>query len=280
MAIAPFLAMTAAEMRNCSVFPEKIAWMACHFSPYGTGLSNLPKNLPAGSLLMVDDITPPHGHDPVLIAEQLSMCVESLQCCGVLLDFQRPGCDETKVIAKQLTKVLPCPVAVSDSYADDLACTVFLPTVPPSVPLEEHLFPWKGRKIWLETGLDGEVLTLTEQGCNLIPLPYPNYEADGFSDTGLHCHYTIETNEKAARFTLWRTKEDLEALLEEAEKSGIVGCVGLYQELQRLSLPPGEGGPKGRMRDRAHRKYGISLPRLHNGEIPARFPHQSKIKDF
>ena len=64
MAIAPFLAMTGAEMRNNSVLPDKIAWMACHFSPYGTGLSNLPKNLPAGSLLMVDDITPPHGHDP------------------------------------------------------------------------------------------------------------------------------------------------------------------------------------------------------------------------
>ena len=59
------------------------------------------------------------------------------------------------------------------------------------------------------------------------------------SRTQLHCHYTIETNEKAARFTLWRTKEDLEALLEEAEKSGIVGYVGLYQELQRLSLPLG-----------------------------------------
>ena len=245
MAIAPFLAMTGAEMRNNSVLPEKIAWMACHFSPYGTGLSNLPKHLPAGSLLMVDDITPPRGHDPVLIAEQLSMCVESLQCCGVLLDFQRAGCDETKVIAKQLTKVLPCPVAVSASYADNLSCPVFLPPVPPSVPLEEHLFPWKGREIWLETGLDGEVLTLTEQGCNVIPLPYPNYEADGFSDAQLHCHYTIETNEKNARFTLWRTKEDLEALLEEAEKSGIVGCVGLYQELQRLSLPPGGRWPEG-----------------------------------
>ena len=233
MAIAPFLAMTGAEMRNNSVLPEKIAWMACHFSPYGTGLSNLPKNLPAGSLLMVDDITPPHGHDPVLIAEQLSMCVESLQCCGVLLDFQRPGCDETKVIAKQITKALPCPVTVSASYADDLYCPVFLPPVPPSVPPEEYLLPWKGREIWLEAGLEGELLTLTEQGCKVISLTYSNTEADGYSDQGLCCHYTIETNEKAARFTLWRTMEDCYALFEKAASLGVVQIVGLFQEFHQ-----------------------------------------------
>ena len=71
MAIAPFLAMTGAEMRNNSFLPEKIAWMACHFSPYGLGLSNLPRSLPPGSLLMVDDITPIGKHDPSIILDQL-----------------------------------------------------------------------------------------------------------------------------------------------------------------------------------------------------------------
>ena len=231
MAIAPFLAMTGAEMRNNSVLPEKIAWMACHFSPYGAGLSNLPKNLPAGSLLMVDDITPPHGHDPHLIAEQLSMCVEFLQCCGVLLDFQRPGYDETIVIVKQLTEVLPCPVAVSACYAKQFDCPVFLPPVPPSVPLEEYLLPWKGREIWLEAGLEGELLTLTEQGCNVISLTYSDTETDSFFDQELYCHYTIETNEKAARFTLWRTMEDLNHLLKKTEELGVVQSVGLFQEI-------------------------------------------------
>ena len=202
MAIAPFLAMTAAEMYGFSTLPPKIAWMACHFSPYGLGLSNLPKNLPAGSLLMVDDITPPHGHDPLLIAEQLSTCVESMQCCGVLLDFQRAGCDETNVIVKQLTEALPCPVAVSACYAKQFDCPVFLPPVPPSVPPEEYLLPWKGREIWLEAGLEGELLILTEQGCKVISLPYSNTETDSFFDQALYCHYTIDTNEKAARFTI------------------------------------------------------------------------------
>lgn len=245
MAIVPFLAMTAAEMRCRSAFPEKIAWMACHFSPYGIGLSNLPRELPPGSLLMVDDITPPHGHDPDFIAAQLSACLEDFQCCGVLLDFQRSGCEETRSISAQLAVALPCPVAVSACYADGLDCPVFLPSVPPSVPLETYLAPWQGRDIWLELGLDGELLTLTEQGCQAASLPCPDWEAKGFSEETLHCHYAIETEEASARFTLWRTKEDLEALLEETEKSGIVGCVGLYQELQRLSLPPGGRWPEG-----------------------------------
>ena len=46
MAIRPFLAMTAAEIRGTETLPPKTAWMACHFSPYSTGLSNLPKDLP------------------------------------------------------------------------------------------------------------------------------------------------------------------------------------------------------------------------------------------
>jgi len=236
MAIAPFLAMTAAEMGNCSVFPSKIAWMACHFSPYATGLSNLPRELPAGSLLILDDITPPHGHDPVLMTEQLTQCVETLQCSGVLLDFQRQSCPETDALAMHLMKALPCPTAVSDAYAAaELDCPVFLPPVPPSVPLGVYLTPWKGRNIWLELGLEGEILTLTEQGCTATSLPYPDPNRESFSDQKLHCHYTIESDEKAARFTLWRSSDDLQKLLEEADNLGVIGTIGLFQELQSFA---------------------------------------------
>ena len=236
MAIAPFLAMTAAEMQNSSQLPSRIAWMACHFSPYGLGLSNLPKELLPRSLLMVDDITPPHGHDLQLVAEQLNSCADAFQCPGILLDFQRKGNEEAQKLVRHLVHDLSCPVAVSECYAHDLDCPVFLPPVPPSVPLEEYLLPWKGREIWLELGLDGELLTLTEQGCEAISLPCPDLETDGFSDNKLHCHYTIETTEKSARFTLWRTVEDWEQLLAEAAKLGIVGAVGLYQEMHSIFL--------------------------------------------
>ena len=235
MAITPFLAMTAAEMGKVSDLPEKIAWMACHFSPYGLGPSNLPQALPPGSLLMVDDFTPPHGHDPVLIAEQLTLCTESLQCSGILLDFQRQNCPETAVLAKHLTERLPCPIAVSESYADDLDCPVFLPPVPPSVAPQTHFAPWKGREIWLEIGLLGEILTLMQHGCTVTPLPYPDPNQKGFSDPKLHCHYTIETNEKSAGFTLWRNREDIGELLEEAETLGVTTAVGLFQELHRFA---------------------------------------------
>ena len=223
--------MTAAEIRNTTDFPTKIAWMACHFSPYGLGLSNLPRELPPGSLLMVDDITPPHGHDPGYIAAQLEECVRQQNCCGVLLDFQRTGCEESKAIAEYLAAALPCPTVVSETYARDLQCPVFLPPVPPSVPLENHLSPWKHREIWLELGLDGEILTLTEKGCEIAPLPHPDLDERGFADQTLHCHYQIETKETSARFTLWRTNKDLIALLKETENRGTIHCVGLYQEI-------------------------------------------------
>lgn len=236
MAILPFLAMTAAEMAKVSDFPPKIAWMACHFSPYGLGLSNLPQRLPPHALLLLDDITPIREHDPQRIAEQLLKCLESLNCHGVLLDFQRPDVPETAVLVNHLTQTLPCPVIVSESYASELSCPVFLPPVPPSVALEEYISPWEGRSIWMEIGLTGELLTLTEQGCETVPLPFPNEASEGFPEKALHCHYRIETNEKSARFTLWRTEKDLAALLEEAEGLGISGAVGLYQEFSKFQI--------------------------------------------
>ena len=231
MAIMPFLAMTAAEMGNLSDFPSKIAWMACHFSPYGLGLSNLPGQLPPHSLLLLDDITPVRKHDSEMIAGQLLELVENLGCFGVLLDFQRTDQPDTEALVHYLVNTLPFPVIVSECYARNLTCPVFLPPVPPSMPLEEYISPWESRDIWLEIGLTGELLTLTEQGCKSESLPYPDDHSEGFAEKALHCHYTIETNEMSARFTLWRTKDDLRELLKEAEVLGIAGAIGLFQEL-------------------------------------------------
>lgn len=229
MAFRPFLAMTAAEMRNCAAFPAKVSWMACHFSPYGLGLSNLPQALPPGSILILDDITPLHGHKPEVIAVQLAQCVQALQCAGVLLDFQRPDVEETAILVRFLAKSLPCPVAVSDLYAVGLTCPVFLSAPPCHVPLEEHMEPWQDREIWLEMALCKEVITLSSSGPEIAPLPFRKEE--GFAEETLHCHYRVQTMEDCAIFTLWRTREDLDALLEEAEGLGISSGIGLYQEL-------------------------------------------------
>lgn len=244
MAIVRYLAMTAAEIRENTGLPPKIAWMACHFSPYCTGLSNLPRTLPPGSLLILDDITPIHGHDPERIARQLEESIGVLGCTGLLLDFQRPGCGETAALVKHLTEALPCPVAVSELYAAGLDCPVFLPPVPLTVSPAEYLTPWQGREVWLELALDGEVITLTEEGSTPAPLPPGEAFADGLTEKTLHCHYHIAVSDAEARFTLWRTREDLEDLMEEAERLGVALGVGLFQEL-RNTPKPSPGGCMG-----------------------------------
>ena len=47
-----------------------------------------------------------------------------------------------------------------------------------------------------------------------------------------------------------------------------------------LAFPPGEGGPKGRMRDGVHWQSGIGLQQILNCDITARIPHQSKIVSY
>ena len=229
MAIPLFLAMTAAEFTNAPQKPSHTAWMACHFSPYGTGLTNLPKTLPENALLILNDRTPVCGHDPEQVCAGLADAVQQFKCCGILMDLQREGDPQLRnIIEKAVT--LPCPVAVSDSYAGNYDCPVFLSAPPVHRPLSAHIAPWKGREIWLEAALQGCDITVTAQGSTYAPSS-PEAEKLPFRDDALHCHYRIETNNSYIRFSLQRTKSDLETLLEEAESLGITHAVGLYQEL-------------------------------------------------
>ena len=230
MAIRQVLAMTAGEFRMFPKISGPVGWMSALFSPYGTGLSNLPRQLPEGSLLILSDLTPMAGHDPERICAQLAECVQAMGCAGVLLDFQRPREEAPAALARDIVQALPCPVAVSERYGQDLDCPVFLPPVPPDQPLGEHLAPWQGREVWLELALGGDMLTLTVEGCQRAPLPRQPC-GEGFSDASLHCHYRIEAQADKAVFTLWRTRQDLEGLLEEASGYGVTTAVGLWQEL-------------------------------------------------
>lgn len=228
MGMPQYLAMTAAEFT--AYLPQKnAAWMACHFSPSHHGLSNLPVELPTGALLILDDSTPLEAHDPEIVKAQLAECVTRLQCAGVLLDFQRPDCGQAGELAAGLSEALPCPVAVSHLYAAELSCPVFLPPCPLHCSLKSHLAPWTGRSAWLEIALEVQTMVLTKDGCRVkIGGRIPE---SGFEEETLHCHYKAEVLEDAVRFTLWRTREDLERMLEEAEKLGVACAVGLWQEL-------------------------------------------------
>lgn len=233
MAIHQYLAMTASEIASCPVLPPKIGWMACHFSPYGTGLSNCPDKLPPGSLLMLNDRTPIHLHDPIRIAGQLNQVARQLSCAGVLLDFQRPGNNETQRLCAFLCESLCLPVAVSSLYAIEGASPVFLPSPPCHIPLENYIRPWKGREIWLELALDCQELVLTSKGCDIHSPPQQSVYDAPHRDERLHCRYSSRVSPSEARFTLLRTREDLEKLASEAEQLGITTTVALYQQLRR-----------------------------------------------
>lgn len=229
MAIARYLAMTADEFSAANAVPKDMAWMACHFSAYSTGLSNLPVHLPANSLLILDDSTPPDHQDPKLVGKILENSLKQHKCFGLLLDFQRPDCPQTMAIAEELIQ-MDSPVCVSSLYANELNCPVFLPPLPLTVPLSQYIAPWQGRQIWLDTALNCEQITVTESGSKAISIIDP--PECPFEDKTLHCHYHIAAKDDGFCFTLQRTKGDLDALLAEAETLGISVAVGLYQELK------------------------------------------------
>jgi hypothetical protein len=169
------------------------------------------------------------GHDAELIQKQLYELISTHDCESLLLDFQRPGLSCQQELAKLLVDSLPCPVGVSELYAHGLSCPVFLPPVPPDKQLSDYLQPWLGRETWLEAALEGITLTLTEAGCPADP--FFDFPEDALTDKPLNCHYAIETGMDSASFHLWRTREDLDSLLKEAEALGITKAIGLWQEL-------------------------------------------------
>ena len=233
MAIVRYLAMTAGEMASSVSLPPRAAWMACHFSPYGTGLANLPQRLAPESLLILNDRTPICDHDPVLIAAQLEDCAERLGCSGVLLDLQRPGQAQTRELVSCLCRMVSVPVAVSECYAREVPCPIFLPPPPPDEPLETYLKPWKGREIWLEVALCQEEAAVTENGTDFTSQFPPERLEDGFYDEILRCYYRIRTDANRVSFTLFDTAASLEKKMELAAELGVKRAVGLWQEFNK-----------------------------------------------
>ena len=229
-----YLAVTPAEL-GCAQ-PAKLAYMACHFSLYTTGLSNLPEALPSRSMLILSDQVPIHGHDPYRVLEQLADAIEALGCDSLLLDFQRPGNDETARLCRLLAEQLPCPLGISHHYAGDLDCAVFLPPPPLDMPLEEYIASWKPRRLWLEAALEAAEFAITDQGCRVTPLPYQAVQEDSFIEEALHCRYRCQVDTGEIRFSLYRTADQLEALLQEAASLGIEKSIGLYQQLHSLPI--------------------------------------------
>lgn len=220
-----FLAQTALEIHRDLPPGAKKAWLGCHFSPSGTGLSNVPQYLPEGSLLILTDEFPPLGHDPGRITEELRQAAAHFCCAGVLLDFQRPQEPETAAMAKAILEALPIPVGVSLPYAKALDCPVFLPPLPLTMPLAQYTAPWQGRRIWLEAASQRAKLRLTKDGCQTRPCPPGGDFPHG--DETCFCKYGMELGDGEAVFTLRRSLDDWQDILRTGQ---IEYVIGLYQE--------------------------------------------------
>lgn len=225
-----FLAQTGGEMEG--FLADNVAYMACHFSPYGKGLSNLPDMLPKGSILLLDDSTPPDGHDSKVVETELKALIERVGIAAVLLDFQGEILSESLDMARHLTNALPCPVAVTEGYAKELGCPVFLSPTPVNMAISDHIERWLPQGVYLEIAPMATCFTVTEKGCTSLPLHC--IEALPLADERLHCHYNVEVFPDRAVFTLCRTKDDLNTLVRDAKRLGVLGTVGLYQELSQL----------------------------------------------
>ena len=231
MVLPLYLALTAAEISGTRPLPKLCAYMACHFSPYTEGLSNMPEALPAGSVLILNDRIPCDHHSADLVAGQLATAVRRLGCESVLLDFERPPEETSLAMVQRILEARPCPVAVTESYARDFSCPVFLSPPPLHMPLAAHLAPWWGREVWLEAALCQEEITVTKSGTHFCPI-FPIQQLEGgFHDSNLHCCYHTAVSEDSIHFTLFDTQDTLRQKLELAVQLGVTRAVGLYQEL-------------------------------------------------
>ena len=224
------LAMTPSEITCCTALPEQVAWMSCHFCACTEGIANIPEALPAGAMLILTDRESCSGHSPGLVARQLLDTVSRFQCESVLLDSQRPWCAESGAMVRAIA-ALPCPVAVTEAFANETDGPVFLAPCPLHMPLDAYLRPWKGRDIWLEAALCQERITVTTEGVSCAPVFPTQALGGGFHDRKLHCRYRTSVSPDCISFTLFDTPETLAEKLEAARSLGVSRAVGLYQEL-------------------------------------------------
>lgn len=232
-----YLAMTEAEFSCAEVLPAHPAWMACHYACYGVGLSGLPEQLPEGSLLIVNDRTPPAGHDPQIISQQLKQLIQKHGLRQVLLDLQREGLDENRDLAKILVRELDIPVAVSEKYASSLECPVFLDCPPPYGMLKACVKKWPGRELWLELAPEAGIAQVTAEGFlykstqQEVSTEFPFYDPD------LCSKYRTQIYDDRLLVTMHRDQEAVKELCLQAQAMGIHTFVGLYQQLDPMFVP-------------------------------------------
>ena len=234
MVLPLYLAMTGREILAAQSAASRCAYMACHFSPYSQGLTNLPTSLPPNTMLILNDRMPCSGHSGDLVAHQLQDAVTQFRCESLLLDFQRPPTEEMQQLVRCILETLRCPVAVTEGFAEAFDCPLLLSPAPLHIPLEEYLAPWNGREIWLEAALCQEEIHVCTSGAQIRSVFPTDGFIDGFYDNALCCRYRCKADTDCITFTLFDTLETLQQKLEFAHTLGVSRAVGLWQELGRM----------------------------------------------
>ena len=187
-------------------------------------------------MVILNDRIPIRGHDPGLIADQLLTLYETLHPTRFLLDLQRSSCPETAAAAHRIIDTLPCPVGVTEQYAKDLNCPVFLAPPPLDMTLADYLHPWSGREIWLETAPDACRINVTADGSTVSAIPWDSPPDGSFSDPVLYCSYKAHVTQNCIFFDLYRSAQDITDLLLQAEALGVTKAIGLYQQFYQISF--------------------------------------------
>ena len=231
MVLPLYLAMTGREIIAEKQPIPRCAYMACHFSPYSQGLTNLPTSLPPGSILILNDRMPCDGHSADLVAHQLQDAVAHFGCESLLLDFQRPPTEDALQVVRCILETLSCPVAVTEGFDIGDGCPVLLAPAPLHVSLAEYLAPWQNREVWLEAALCQQEIRISKTGTEIQSFFPTDGFTDGFYDESLCCRYRCKTEPDCITFTLFDTPETLPLKLELAHSLGVTRGVGLWQEL-------------------------------------------------
>jgi hypothetical protein len=206
--------------------------MACHFSPYGLGLSNLPRQLPEGAVILVSDRIPPGGHDAGVVVSQLEELAQQFHPKAIVLDLERTGDDFCAELAAKCDSISGTETVVAAAYAEGLQCSVFLGAAQLWTPAEQWLRPWSGRRIWAECVLQRALVRITEDGAVYRELPWEPPRQEVLADGQQAVVYGVREQADAVEVMLWRGKEQLALWMEKLEKLGVEHFLGLYQQLK------------------------------------------------
>ena len=225
MDIKCYIAMTEAEIYSAPKLPQHTAWMACHFSPYGTGLTNLPRRLPENAMVILNDRIPPSGHDMVEIADTLN----SINCNCYLLDFQIPKKKETEILVQYLSSQLRKPAAVSEYYSH---CTngPILAGLSPHRKVSDIIHDHSDREIWLELTTDIQMLSVYSDHTESISMNTGKQWKKYIAWDGICSRYHIELFDDHVDYYFSRTIPQIKQHLSQIDQTKITKAIALYQQ--------------------------------------------------